>query len=199
MNIITGLKINLLYENDNYTTRFDLSVANKVAYNPDDLYESTFIDAMGGIEFTCNDHFIFFQSCDYHDLFPCVTFLLNSLFSLQVIDESIYEDHDNFLGTAVISQLINTNGSMLIIEEVQNHLEISYRNVEQLKNHGRNNFYFEKLIVPRSVWIDAAIIALNEYFMIVNKVLTKFPSENRDSYLRKLAANWDKFSERADL
>lgn len=189
------LNVNILYESSDVSLiRFDQLVNYKGVIHPDDLDESTFINAYGGLELICNNYLIFFQSNNYYDLFPCIQFLLHSLYSLNIISFNIYGIYSDILTDNQLSKLTDDSGNSLIIEA----LNVDTLNLSYIKNPdhgiiGRNDFFFKGVVIKKQMWINAVVISLSEYFIIVDRILIKFPNQERKSYLRDLFQKWNEF------
>ncbi|MGB3183725.1 MAG: hypothetical protein WBB45_20200 [Cyclobacteriaceae bacterium] len=166
-----NLTINLLYSDpEGEIWRFDDLIEGEGFITPDDI--DNFSDAMGGLELITDAYKVFFRSTDYHDLNMVVHFLLSGLTAMKVLDHEYFTTHyttheENIL----LSRLQHTNGSVLILEDHDNNLiKLSYQQADTSVKKGRNNFYFDNILIHESVWSKAAKIALNEYFIIRKKM-----------------------------
>lgn len=190
MKKLENITVNVLYVDDQGGIwRFDTLVKGKGFISPADLDEESFAHSIGGLELITNRHFIFYRSTDFYDLELIINFLLNSL---ALLDNDLrIEGYGNYtLKDETVSEVIHTNGSILRLKRDRadsNIMEISFS--DNSTQYLRNDFSFNEIYVSKEFWIGSVRKALEEYFVIVDMILTKFPNRNGD-FLRALSKKW---------
>lgn len=195
---INRLTINLIYVDDfGSRWRLDILREGKGYISPEHLNTNAFFDTLGGIELIFDGYNIFYQSFDYHDLLDVVTFLLHSLVSLNILNQEEFNEFNLYKNNNVVSRVFESSGDELLLKKADDNelLSISYlkQSTEGNKVLGRNNFYFNEILVETKIWTKETISALNDYFYIVRSIIEKEINLQNNKFLKDLCCKWEKY------
>jgi hypothetical protein len=69
---------------------------------------------------------------------------------------------------------------------------LSYTRIDGALEYLRGDRYFEKLVIKRKDWVNAATIALDEYFVILNRVVNTNLSDNTSEVMIGYEKEWER-------
>jgi hypothetical protein len=155
--------------------------------DPDDCSSDAFFNkARGGIRFYCDRFKCFLEAGGACELRWYVNFLLESLIS--VTDPNLFKafPEANAAERQFIARLFQDDQTRIELVDAGKDISISYLNREGNAPDYRLSPYFKDVLVPKTVWKDAAIEALDEYFSVAEERL----ESNHQSKLHDLVARW---------
>ena len=191
MEIIKKFEINLIYIASDWQEWRLESIINETAFLSEEHYAlEEFFFAQGGIELIEKGHYIFYRDFQFHDLQSGpVSFLLYSLVNLKHLSSTLFWDY-LLENESYLANLSDLSGNQLRLSaHEENKLRLDYIRNPQEKIKSRNNFFFENLIINKDEWITASIVALNEYFEIVDEIC-KNKNQLDSEYLYNLLKRW---------
>lgn len=174
---IESLTIALFYEHPEAGTwsLLDL-VKHRGVIDPDDLDSKAFFKASGAIRMYCYRFKCFLQTGAAGDLRSYVNFLIESLVSLGDSNISSFFTGVS-IGTPffdykdVIAGLLQENQTMIVLQNDNDALLLSYLDPDQCAPEHRLSPYFRNVRIDKKSWRMAAIEALDEYFCVAEEQL----------------------------
>jgi hypothetical protein len=173
------LQILLDYESEDYGTWsiYQLSRGEGVI-DPASLAPDRFAEASGGIRI-CSDRIHCFLNVDgAGDLLSYVYFLLGSLGALakgRVSAElAALAPDPSWMGhTGAVGTVMHLDRSRIVLREEQGALLLDHLDPAEAAPETRDSPYFRGERIAREAWVEAAVLALDEYFGVLAQLVAR--------------------------
>ena len=159
--------------------------------NYDGFTPADFISVDGGLRIN-QGHKTLFYSDNFYFLINPVSFLLHSLYWVQGRDSGIwdsFEQKDLPCGIAV-HMMTSPREYLILSRKDKEYLLLSYLPSGNKVEKKRGIHYFENEPIKESAWVEAAKVALAEYFLFFEKAMDKDRSHPGIEIMEKYLRAW---------
>lgn len=153
----------------------------------DELSPEFFWGASGGFEIIVDGYKSIFKGTEFYVSLEAIDFLLNSISFLK--GELASENYDTEFPNSLVFKFQNGNFIKLskINEEV---VSLSYLPADQKIETIRANRFFKDEFLSGNDWLEGVMLALDEYFKVLIKIVQENAAAPQAKILDKYVAEW---------